>query len=84
LGDVQAPPGINSSQRVPQDEVAADHQDLNMMEETAEKTTSTGSARRKPYEKPAFRHERVFETMALSCGKMQGTQGQCHQNRKNS
>jgi len=67
-----------------QDEVATDTQDLNMMEETAEKTTSTGSATRKPYEKPAFRHERVFETMALSCGKMQGTQGQCHSNRKNS
>ena len=53
-----------------------------MMEETTEKTPNTGSPRRKPYEKPAFRHERVFETMALSCGKMQGTQGQCGSNRK--
>jgi hypothetical protein len=27
-------------------------------------------ANRKPYQKPAFRYERVFETMALSCGKL--------------
>ena len=40
---------------------------------------------KKPYVKPEFRHEKVFETMALSCGKMQGsTQGQCHSNRKAS
>ena len=41
-------------------------------------------APKKPYQKPAFRHERVFETMALTCGKVQTTQGQCHFNRKNS
>ncbi len=39
---------------------------------------------KKPYEKPAFRHERIFETMALSCGKLNPTQGQCKSNRKNS
>jgi hypothetical protein len=33
---------------------------------------------RKPYVKPAFRSERVFETMALSCGKTAGIEGQCH------
>jgi hypothetical protein len=48
-----------------------------MMEETAEKTPTTAGPRRKLYEKPAFRHERVFETMALSCGKINATQGQC-------
>jgi hypothetical protein len=32
---------------------------------------------RKPYQKPAFRFERVFETMALSCGKISPTQGHC-------
>jgi len=37
---------------------------------------------KKPYRKPAFRHERVFETMALSCGKVQNTQAGCHDNRK--
>ena len=43
-----------------------------------------GITARKPYRKPAFRHERVFETQALSCGKIQTTQGSCHSNRKNS
>ena len=27
----------------------------------------------RPYQKPAFKHERVFETMALACGKIEGT-----------
>lgn len=40
--------------------------------------------RKKPYEKPSFRAERVFETMALSCGKVSTTQGLCQFNRKNS
>jgi hypothetical protein len=35
-----------------------------------------GRENRKPYRKPEFRYERVFETMALVCGKT-GTQGQC-------
>jgi hypothetical protein len=39
---------------------------------------------KKPYLKPAFRHEQVFETMALACGKLNPTQGACRANRKNS
>ena len=39
---------------------------------------------KKPYQKPARRRERVFETTALACGKISSTQGQCHNNRKNS
>lgn len=39
---------------------------------------------RKPYMKPEVRLERVFETMAMSCGKVQTTQGSCHFNRKAS
>jgi hypothetical protein len=39
---------------------------------------------RKPYEKPAFRCERIFETMALACGKISQTQGHCRFNRKSS
>ena len=39
---------------------------------------------KKPYQKPQFRFERVFETQALTCGKVQSTQGSCHSNRKNS
>jgi hypothetical protein len=38
---------------------------------------------KKPYTKPAFRFERVFETQALSCGKVHGL-GQCHYSRKTS
>ncbi len=38
---------------------------------------------RKPYKKPAFRYERVFETQALSCGKTD-VSGPCHRNRKTS
>ena len=41
-------------------------------------------AAKKPYQKPAFRHERVFETRALVCGKINGTQGACASNRKTS
>ena len=36
---------------------------------------------RKPYRKPVVRHERVFETSALACGKIQTTQSACHANR---
>jgi hypothetical protein len=39
---------------------------------------------KKPYQKPSFRQQKIFETMALQCGKMQSTQGSCHLNRKNS
>ena len=39
---------------------------------------------KKPYQKPSFRYERIFETMALSCGKVRSTQGQCKLNTKNS
>ena len=42
------------------------------------------SAAKKPYQKPAFRHERVFETRALVCGKISGTQGACQNNKKTS
>jgi hypothetical protein len=32
---------------------------------------------KKPYVKPAFRSEQVFETTALACGKT-NSEGQCH------
>ena len=47
-------------------------------------TAGSESPAKKPYQKPEVRHERVFETMALSCGKVQTTQGSCHHSRKNS
>jgi len=39
---------------------------------------------RKPYKKPKFRFERVFETMALACGKISSTQKHCSFRRKSS
>jgi hypothetical protein len=36
------------------------------------------------YEKPNFQHERVFETMALACGKIGPTSFSCTHNRKSS
>ncbi|SPF33198.1 conserved hypothetical protein [Candidatus Sulfopaludibacter sp. SbA4] len=37
-----------------------------------------------PYRKPAFRYERIFETRALTCGKIGSTQKSCTTNRYNS
>lgn len=37
---------------------------------------------RRAYLKPAFRHEAVFETMALACGKVDTTQLSCRSLRK--
>ncbi len=39
---------------------------------------------KRPYKKPEVRHERVFEIMALACGKQRATQAQCRLNRKRS
>jgi hypothetical protein len=39
---------------------------------------------RKPYEKPTFAREQLFETMALACGKTNPTIGQCKAVKKNS
>jgi hypothetical protein len=55
-----------------------------MTKETNEKTPSSVGSAKRPYQKPAFRHERVFETMALACGKVSPTQGGCTSNRKTS
>lgn len=44
----------------------------------------TGVRGTKPYQKPARRREKVFETSALACGKVQTTQSQCSSNRKTS
>jgi hypothetical protein len=43
-----------------------------------------GRTAKRPYQKPTVRHEQVFETTALTCGKVQTTQGSCHYNRKTS
>jgi hypothetical protein len=46
------------------------------------KNASQPSGAKKRYAKPEFKHEKVFETMALACGKLSATQGQCRFNRK--
>jgi hypothetical protein len=44
---------------------------------TGEAASSAGDDR-KPYRKPSFRFEQVFETMALQCGKVEGTSQACN------
>lgn len=51
-------------------------------EETPDNSSKEPLAKKKPYQKPSFRFERVFETSALSCGKVHATQSGCLLNRK--
>jgi hypothetical protein len=44
----------------------------------------TRAAGKKPYQKPAFVREQLFETMALACGKTNPVIGQCRAVKKNS
>jgi hypothetical protein len=39
---------------------------------------------RKPYQKPGFAREQLFETMALACGKSNPSIGQCSAVKKSS
>jgi len=48
----------------------------------ADREPRAATAARKPYQKPAFQREQVFETMALACGKTNPTQGACGAVRK--
>ena len=57
---------------------------MKSMDKKAPEAPESGAAQRKPYVKPAFRHEQVFETMALACGKINSTQASCRTNRRNS
>ena len=54
-------------------------------DQAARKQERDSAASRKPYRKPDFQFEKVFETMALACGKIAPTQAQCRfTNKKNS
>jgi hypothetical protein len=44
----------------------------------------TEQGARKPYQKPAFTREQLFETMALACGKINVTITACRIVKKNS
>jgi len=57
--------------------------DRNTAEQAGTSVPAAGTGR-KPYAKPTFRSEQVFETMALQCGKIQGTSGACNLVRQNS
>jgi hypothetical protein len=62
------------------DEVMMSHPDSRNQIARPESKTAT----KKPYVKPEVRHERVFETMALNCGKVQGTTFTCNKNKRAS
>jgi hypothetical protein len=49
-----------------------------------EKHQKNAGTEKKPYRKPAFRYERVFETLALACGKIGATVPTCQSTRKSS
>ncbi len=50
---------------------------------SADEKTRAANPARKPYGKPAFRFEQVFETMALACAKA-GSQSHCQIIKKRS
>jgi hypothetical protein len=54
------------------------------MENLPAQNAREGVAAKKPYRKPEVRFERVFEVMALVCGKVFHTQLSCRGSRKAS
>lgn len=54
------------------------------MENQSEKKATTSAGLKKTYQKPEVRFEKVFEVMALVCGKVNHTQLSCHSSRKAS
>jgi hypothetical protein len=51
---------------------------------SSDSKTQSAIDKKKPYETPSFRFERVFEVSALSCGKIGSTSSGCHSNPKKS
>jgi hypothetical protein len=54
------------------------------LEDAVVPAESKPTRRRKPYQKPSLQFERMFETMALSCGKVNPTQLNCRGHRMTS
>jgi len=50
---------------------------MNPKNQNGSRTAEGVASKRRPYVKPSFRHEKVFETMALACGKIDITQLSC-------
>ena len=62
-----------------------DNGNMELPQEATEKPAEQEEPKiKKPYVKPAFRMEKVFETHALSCGKVAGTSAICNASRKTS
>ena len=62
----------------------ADHDDPNLDQPHTGPARSSDQRKRRPYQKPEFVREQLFETMALACGKTNPVIGQCKAVRKNS
>jgi hypothetical protein len=56
----------------------------NQASRTPDKQAKNAPKGKKAYQKPAFRHEKVFETLALACGKIDATTPSCQFARKSS
>lgn len=57
-----------------------DQMDLNMTADSKNMMPAPAATQgegKRAYVKPEFRHEQVFETMALACGKVDDTQAPC-------
>jgi hypothetical protein len=50
----------------------------------SDQATDAKPRARKPYKRPTFVREQLFETMALACGKVNANIAQCRLNKKNS
>jgi hypothetical protein len=61
----------------PSDQLASPIMDDNLAPREKEQQSGNASREKKLYQKPAFRYERVFETQALSCGKVLSGINQC-------
>jgi hypothetical protein len=61
--------------------MSADHRPPESIADDASPAPPEG---KKPYQKPEFLREQVFETMALACGKVNTTSGACRFIKKNS
>jgi hypothetical protein len=61
-----------------------DHDPAQARPDAIERASGPDQRSRRPYQKPQFVREQLFETMALACGKTNPLIGQCKAVRKNS
>ena len=74
----------SATQETPTERVIYVNTDSTEQKQQLSPLGNTNGRAKKPYVKPMVRHERVFVTTALSCGKVQNSQSGCHLNRKSS